>query len=233
VTVHVLVEGPSERELLGRWAPRFAKACPLRVHAHQGKGSLPRDLAAPPAGPRRGLLDQLPAKLRAFGKSETAAEDAVLVLVDADDDDPDELRTRLLSAAKTVAPTLRVAVAIAVEETEAFCLGDLAGLERAYPHADMKRARGYVPDSICGTWELFGQVIGDHGENKVRWAEAMGPKLTTSSSKSRSPSFKALCAAMELLCAPVPKKAVKKRYFRHRAQPDSGLRKGRPKKSAR
>jgi hypothetical protein len=38
---------------------------------------------------------------------------------------------------------------------------------------------------------------------------------------------------MELLCAPVPKKAVKKRYFRHRAEPDSGLRKGRPKKSAR
>jgi hypothetical protein len=85
---------------------------------------------------------------------------------------------------------LRVLVRLAVEEIEAFYLGDLRALERAFPEADMRRARAYVPDSICGTWELFGKIVRDGGGNKVAWAEAMGPRLTTQAERSRSPSFR-------------------------------------------
>ena len=102
----------------------------------------------------------------------------------------------------------------AIEETEAFYLGDLRALRRAFPEADMERARAYVPDSICGTWEIFGEIVHDDGGNKVAWAEAMGPVITTSPGRSRSPSFRMLLKSLrELVPSPVVRK--KSRHFRH------------------
>jgi Domain of unknown function (DUF4276) len=187
--IHALVEGPSEDALLVSWLPRLMKGHTIRVYPHQGKGKLPTNSSKKPDLRQRGLLDQLPAKLAAFESSGNHEEDVVLVLVDADDDDYEELIEKISSVAQKVAPNVRVLVKVAVEETEAFYLGDLRALGLAYPNADMKKARKYSPDSICGTWELFGQIIGDDGGNKVAWAEAMGPRLTVVASKSRSPSF--------------------------------------------
>ena len=214
--IYALVEGPSEDTLLTAWIPRLLKDHTVQVYPHQGKGKLPSNLSKKPDPRLRGLLDQLPAKLAAFEKSSSRNE-AVLIVVDADDDDPEELATAISDVAQKVAPNVQVVVNIAVEETEAFYLGDLRALKSAYPDADMKTARKYVPDSICGTWELFGKIIGDDGGNKVDWAEAMGPRLTTSSAQSRSPSFKALCTTLRSLSPkPAPKK--KRRRFRHTAR---------------
>ena len=216
MTIHVLVEGPSERELLERWAPRaLGLAITVRVHPHRGKGQLPADLDAVPGPQRQGLLDQLPAKLRAFANALNLETDSVLVLVDADDDDPTALAQRIEDAAKRVAEGLRVLVRLAVEETEAFYLGDLGGLERAYPDADMAEARDYVPDSICGTWELFGRIVRDGGENKVDWAESMGATLTTVAGRSRSPSFRAFVQGIRTVASMRPKPARTKRAYRH------------------
>jgi hypothetical protein len=120
----------------------------------------------------------------------------VVVLIDADSDDVPSLKASIVKAASAISATFPVVVGVAVEETEAFYLGDLNGLHRAFPHADMKMARKYAPDSICGTWELFGKVVKDGGANKVAWAEAMAPFLTTRASESRSPSFRELVAAL-------------------------------------
>jgi hypothetical protein len=214
MTVHFLVEGPSESALLARWAPRILKGTVVRVHPHQGKGKLPANLSGPPAKDQRGLLDQLPAKLRGFANAQDSASLHVVVLVDADNDAPDELVAQIESAAKRVAPELRVTVRLAVEETEAFYLGDLKALKKAYPQADMKRAQAYGPDSICGTWERFGEVIGDVGGNKVAWAEAMGPLLTTKASASRSPSFQSLIRGL-IAAPPSTPKAKPRKPYRH------------------
>ena len=225
MTIHVLVEGPSEHAFLERWAPRLLGDVPMKIHPHQGKGSLPADLDARPEPSRRGLLDQLPAKLRGFAAALDPVADAVLILVDADDDEPDAFASKITAAAQTIAPRLRLSVRLAVEEFEAFYLGDLRALERAFPTAKMSRARAYVPDSICGTWELFGRIVGDGGGNKVAWAEAMGPRVTTRPEKSRSPSFKAMVAAfMELV--PLPPARAKRRAWRHpqKAHRDPGRR---------
>ena len=82
--VHVLVEGRSEQSLIERWAPRAFPRHDIVPHAHQGKGTIPKDPSKPPHPQRRGLLDLLPATLRAFG-GRAHANEAVLVLVDADD----------------------------------------------------------------------------------------------------------------------------------------------------
>lgn len=200
MTIHILVEGPSEHELLAVWLTRLrlAAGVSVRVHPHQGKGALPRDLAARPDPRRRGLLDQLPAKLRGLENAANSM-DSVVVLVDVDDDDCAALGSSIANAVRQCAPRLQVEVRLAVEETEAFYLGDLRGIKRAFPRANMALARDFTPDSICGTWEYFGRVVDDPGGNKVAWAGAMGPVLTTNPTKSRSPSFRALVRALRRL----------------------------------
>lgn len=217
MTIHVLVEGPSERAFLDRWAPRLLPDQQVRVHPHQGKGSLPTALDTPPDRKTRGLLDQLPAKLRGLAAALDQDLDGVLVLLDADDDNVDALAGDIRAVAEHCAPRLRVSVSLAVEEMEAFYLGDLRALQHAYPVADMKSARAYVPDSICGTWELFGQIVGDGGGNKVAWAEAMGPHVTTQPAQSRSPSFRDLIQQIRALVR-VPPATQKRRRYRHPAK---------------
>jgi len=190
---------------------------PVLVHPHQGKGALPTDLAARPDPKHRGLLDLLPATLRGYSDALSSEKDGVIVLVDADDDDPAELHASVAAVAATFAPALRISVCVAVEETEAFYLGDLKAVRRAFPNADMALARTYVPDSVCGTAELFGRLVHDGGNNKVAWAEAMAPVLTTRAGRSRSPSFRKLVAALgELL--PVEAPPARRRPYRHVAR---------------
>ena len=217
MTIHILVEGPSESALLERWTPRLLKKHPTKIHPHQGKGKLPNDLTAPPATKGRGLLDQLPAKLRGFANSLNPDADRVVVLVDADNEDVSDLVDAISNAAQQVSPSLQIIVRLAVEETEAFYLGDLRALERAFPNADMKRAQKYKPDMICGTWGLFGKIVGDAGGNKVAWAEAMGPVLTTKAEESRSPSFRRFLTG---LVEAVPRRSEPKvrRSYRHPAR---------------
>jgi Domain of unknown function (DUF4276) len=221
MTIHVLVEGPSEGDFLDLWAPRLLRDMPVRVHPHQGKGALPADLDARPEPWKRGLLDQLPAKLRGFANALDPAADGVVVLVDADQDDAgarEALANEITAAAQRISSKLPVAVRFAVEELEAFYLGDLHALEGAFPGADMDRARAYEPDSIVGTWQLFGTIVGDGGANKRAWAKAMGPRVTTKAEKSRSPSFKAMVAALLELVPPAPAR-TKRRAWRHPQKP--------------
>jgi hypothetical protein len=215
MTIHILVEGSSERAFFDRWIPRFLREQVVAVHPHQGKGSLPRVLTDPPDIKKRGLLDQLPATLRGLAGSPQV--DGVLVLLDADDDDAATLKADIVAVAGQCAPHLSVGVSVAVEETEAFYLGDLRALALAYPEADLVAARAYVPDSICGTWELFGLIIGDDGGNKVAWAEAMGARVTTSPGRSRSPSFRGMMQEITAL-VPKPQTPPKKRTYRHRSK---------------
>lgn len=217
MTLHVLVEGASEVAFFERWATRLFPGHVIAVHRHQGKGRLPKPQERVDAT-RRGLLCQLPQKLRAFAASLDPATDRVLVLVDADRDDCRALRRDLEEVLRSIAAPPTVLFRVAVEELEAFYLGDLAALRRAFPAHDAELARKFRPDSVCGTAEYFGRVIGDGGLNKVSWAEAMGPRLTTSAPRSRSPSFRALVQGLERLMT-FSSPSTRRRRRRRRAKP--------------
>ncbi|MBM4397560.1 MAG: hypothetical protein FJ087_17970 [Deltaproteobacteria bacterium] len=200
--IHVLVEGSSEKKLLDVWLPRFLPGHTFVVHPHRGKGHLPADPTRPPDPKRLGLLDQLPAKLRAFGKSLDPAIERVLVLVDQDDDACKELKGRLVSAAAACDPAPIALFRIAVEETEAFYLGDPGAIRRAFPGSRLHKLRDYVQDSACGTWEKFRDVIAAPTEDKVAWAEIIAPHLGTEwqgHRANRSPSFRSLCTGLRRL----------------------------------
>ena len=202
--VHALVEGPSEKIFFEAWGARFLKGHTVKAYPHQGKGTL----SGQPK--RRGLLDQLEAKLVAYGQALDPQKERVLVLIDADNDDTNELGQRIDKLARSIAPAPVVMVRFAVEELEAFYLADLHALRAAFPDFDQQEATRYIPDSICGTWELFGRVVRDGGGNKVAWARSMGPVITVNPARSRSPSFKELCAGLKELAARAASKSPKK-----------------------
>jgi hypothetical protein len=198
--VRVLVEGPSEDVLLRGWAPRAFPGHEFRVHPHGGKGSLPR-AGRTPDRKKTGLLDLLPVTLTSLARARP--DDAVVVLVDADDDDCAMLLADLKRmAADLEARPKRLVFRIAIEETEAFYLGDLRALRAAFPEANMAEARTYAPDSVVGTAELFARIVNDGGLNKTWWAEEMAPRLTIHARGSRSPSFKKLIAGIERVLTP-------------------------------
>jgi hypothetical protein len=200
--VHALVEGPSEQALLEPWARRLLRGHELRAYPHQGKGKLTFPLPRRPDPRQRGLLDQLPAKLAAFAAALDRAHDRVLVLIDADNDDLTVLKRRLDELHRALRPAPVVLFRFAVEELEAFYLADLKALRAAFPDYDRQKAREYEPDSICGTWEFFGAIIGDGSGDKVAWAQAMAKVLTIRAEESRSPSFKDLCKGLRELVMP-------------------------------
>jgi len=193
--LHVLVEGESEKRFLRIWLRRFLPSHASEVHPHLGKGRLtPYRSRGIDAG-REGLLDLLPAKLRAFGKALDPSTDRVLVLVDADRDDCRQLKDRLVQEIRRCEPAPAALVRIAVEELESFYLGDRRAVQAAYPNAKLKRLNHYQPDSICGAAELFRDLIGARRVDKVAWAEAMAPHLTAEGIgiANRSPSFRHFC----------------------------------------
>src|SRR5580700_5258784 len=147
--LHILVEGRAEEAFLREWLPRLLPAHSFIVLPHQGKGRLSADPKKKPDPKQRGLLDQLPAKLRAYGKTLNADTDRVVVLVDLDDQDCVDLKKRLKMVLQYCDPKPTVLFRIAIEETEAFFLGDPPAVKKAYPKAKVGKIKKYVQDSIC------------------------------------------------------------------------------------
>jgi len=93
-------------------------------------------------------------------------------------------------------------VRLAIEEIEAWILGDLPAIRRAYPLAKEYILTSYEQDTICGTWEVLADALfhgGSErlaeagypyvGREKYRWAENIGQYMDVH--KNRSPSFRA------------------------------------------
>ncbi len=197
--LEILVEGgadvPIVREILQRHF-NLVENRHFRIHPHQGKGKLPKKPFARPDIKRRGLLDQLPAKLR--GYSHLPPGYCVVVLVDADNDDCKELKQALIELSRTLGadkcPTC-VLFRIAVEETESWFIADKNAILAAFPHANLnKLPKKKLPDSIVGAWERLAEVLGKNpkecdGKDKFDWATLIGPHLDLVQPKS--PSLKA------------------------------------------
>lgn len=200
--IHILVEGPSETALLRNWLLRFQPNHHHVIIEHQGRGRLSDNFDLVPNPKHRGLLDQLPAKLRAYGNTLDPATDRVLVLLDLDTSDCRELKARLIQLLAATTPAPMVMFRFAVEEVEAFYLGDKRAIRKSFSTIRRASYDGYVQDSICGTWETFQAVIAAPYIDKVGWAERIGMHLgieTDGKNANRSPSFREFCRALRFL----------------------------------
>ncbi len=169
-----------------------------RIKAYKGVGHIPTNLntAADPA--HRILLDQLPRVLRGYGK--TPGIDAVVVVLDVDNRNHADFLTELDKVAIQTNSPAKTIFRLAVEEMEAWYLGDRQAVQQAYKKAKTDVLNAYVQDSICGTWELLADAIYPGGSAAIKkkgwplpgqikheWAENIGPLLDPNC--NISPSF--------------------------------------------
>jgi hypothetical protein len=202
-----LVEDSSGRELLEILLPLLLGEQGVnhswRIHSYRGIGRLPKEILRPRSDAyKRILLDRLPQILR--GLSRCDGVDAIVVLIDADKRPCAAFLAELLDVARKCGAAAKTMFRLAIEEIEAWYFGDEVAILEAYPKANMKIIRNYVPDSICDTWETLADAIvvggrdtvmrigGPHaGDYKHEWARTIGPRLSIE--RNRSPSFRKFC----------------------------------------
>jgi len=170
-----------------------------RIILYKGIGRIPKDLRGTTDPQKRILLDRLPKLLRGYGKSLQDFPATVVVVVDLDDKDCLAFKQEMLDILNACNPQPTTLFRIAIEEGEAWLLGDCNAVKAAYPRAKEPVLNAYVPDSICGTWEKLADAVYPGGSQKLRqlgwphtgqakceWAKNIAPHLDVESNQSRS-----------------------------------------------
>ena len=138
-----------------------------RMHSYKGLGHIPKNLGRVTDLSKRLLLYQLPSLLRAYGRS-LPESSSVIVVVDLDDRDCVAFKQDLLNVLKACDPQPNTQFRIAIEESEAWLLGDRNAVKAAYPRARDAVLKAYVQDSICGTWEVLADAVYSGGATRLK-----------------------------------------------------------------
>jgi hypothetical protein len=200
--LEILTEDSSGKRLLEHLVPKligeFGDPHTWRIHSYRGIGRIPPGLSATSDPSTRILLEQLPRLLR--GYVSTPGIDAVIVVLDSDNRDCSAFLAQLRALAESCGAANLTMFRLAIEEVEAWYLGDRAALQRAYPGARLRNLESYIQDKICGTWEILAEAIHPGGMSAVQktgwplpgqikyeWASRIGPLMHPD--VNQSPSF--------------------------------------------
>ena len=201
----ILVEDQSGKRALDILVPKIiGNDHTFKVHPYKGIGRIPRKLGKNNDAKKRILLNQLPKLLRGYGKTFASyPEDytaAVILVCDLDDKCLKVFCKELHAILNTCKPSLKARFCIAIEEGEAWFLGDIPAIKIAYPKAKDVILNGYVNDSICGTWERLADAVFKGGAEalsakgwqaigaeKSQWAKKIGSHMDVGN--NASPSF--------------------------------------------
>ena len=176
----------------------------FRVTEYRGIGHIPKNLKSGTDASKRILLDQLLRLLRGYGRTFASYpanySAAVIVVCDLDDKCLKVFRQELFRVLNACNPRPETRFCIAIEEGEAWLLGDIPAIKTAYPNARDNVLNGYTNDAICGTWELLADAISQGGviglknkgwravgREKSIWAMNIAPHMNVEVNKS--PSF--------------------------------------------
>ena len=198
----VLVEDQSGKEALEQILPKILGANHTlhswQLRSYRGLGRIPENLRGKTDPQKRILLDRLPRILQGYGRSlpDTAS---VVVVVDLDRRDCMAFKQELLDVLNACNPRPTTLFRIAIEESEAWLLGDRQAVKAAYPKARDSVLNRYVQDSICDTWELLADAIHPGGsarlkqegypvtgEAKCEWACNIAPHMDVDQNESKS-----------------------------------------------
>ncbi|QTA80991.1 Uncharacterized protein dnl_33090 [Desulfonema limicola] len=201
----ILVEDQSGKKALDILIPKLiGSEHTFKVHPYKGIGRIPQNLDGSADASKRILLAQLPRLLRGYGNTFAGyPEDyhaAVILICDLDDRCLKSFREELYSILTACDPKPETLFCIAIEEGEAWFLGDIPAVKKAYPKAKDAVLKTYVNDSICGTWEKLADAVFPGGSaalsakgwqsigaEKSVWAEKITPYMDVN--KNVSPSF--------------------------------------------
>lgn len=179
--VEFLVEDVSGKAALEILIPKIIDQSTnsFRVVSYRGIGRIPSGMSSKQGADKRILLDQLPRLLQGYGQTFVGGGDgysaAVVVVCDLDNKDLHTFKSELDELLKKCNPAPIALFCIAIEEGEAWLLGDPEAVRKAYPHAKPDILSGYVNDAICGTWETLANAIHTGGVSAIKaigWPEA-------------------------------------------------------------
>ena len=161
---HILVEDQSGKRMLELLLPKLINAGhTTHIYDYKGVGRLPKGLRPGTDANKRILLDRLPKILQGLGKTfagwgpDCAA--CVVVVIDVDDRQLNTFTDELQAVVKSCRPAPITKFCVAVEEGEAWLLGDQHAIITAYPRAKVTVLKTYRQDSICGTWEVLADAV--------------------------------------------------------------------------
>ena len=204
--LEILVEDSSGKRVLDILMSKIlGEQHTFRVIDYRGVGRIPRNLRSHTDANKPFLLDQLPRLLKGYGRTfakyPANYPAAVIVVCDLDDKCLKTFRRDLFAVLDTCSPKPETRFCIAVEEGEAWLLGDIPALKSAYPKAKGDVLNGYQNDAICGTWELLADAVSSGGSSALRkkgwqavgreksdWAEIIAPHMDVDA--NASPSFR-------------------------------------------
>ncbi|MDR2102252.1 MAG: DUF4276 family protein [Treponema sp.] len=210
----ILVEDVSGKELLEIIVPKIIDAGlhSYKIIAYKGCGRIPKNLRTVQDPSKRILLEQLPRLLRGYGHTynRPGYNAVVIVVVDCDNRNCKEFKQELNQVLESCSPRPKAFFRIAVEEIEAWLLGDRDALCRAYPRYNQQLYAAYKQDDIMGTWENLADIIlpdgsavlkkaayFEIGRQKSEWAKNIGKNMNIKN--NASPSFNCFREKLEEL----------------------------------
>ena len=198
----ILVEDQSGKNALDILIPKIIdNQHKFKVRHYKGIGHIPKNLTNPINASADLLLNQLPMQLRAYGKRfANDSTKVVIVVCDLDNSCLKTFRQELFKVLNSCNPKPETRFCIAIEEGEAWLLGDIPAIKAAYPKAKDNVLNRYQNDSICGTWELLADAVFSGGSSALKnrgWQAAgrekfvWAQKITSymNIDKNASPSF--------------------------------------------
>ncbi len=197
----ILVEDLSGKKVLEILVPKIiGDKHTFDVKSYKGVGRIPAKMSSNVDASKRILLSNLPRLLAGYGKSWQGYPAAVIVVCDLDNKCLKSFRSELVELLNDCNPRPETRFCIAIEEGEAWFLGDIAAIKQAYPKAKESVLKAYVSDSICGTWETLADAVYKGGSQslssqgwqmvgaeKSAWAESITPHMNLDN--NTSPSF--------------------------------------------
>lgn len=203
--LEILVEDVSGKKALDILVPKIVGDIHTFVtRSYKGIGKIPKNLKGQTDASKRILLDQLPKLLKGYGKTFAKYPEqytaAVVLVCDLDDRCLRSFRQQLFTILDYCQPKPDTRFCFAIEEGEAWLLGDIPAIKKKYPRARDAVLNRYINDSICGTWELMADALfpgGSRalsskgwqaiGDEKSKWAQSIAPEMDVEC--NASPSF--------------------------------------------
>jgi len=202
-----LIEDLSGAKAMSILAPKLiGSENTFRLHSYRGVGRISNSSKPTTAANKRILLDQLPKLLRGYGNTPNSGY--VVVICDLDNNDKNLFLTKLRSMLNACNKKPNVCFCLAIEEFEAWYLGDFEAVRKAYPKVKDSVLNNYKNDAICDTWEVLADAVypggrrelkkkkwSEIGEQKSIWAEEISPHMDVNN--NRSPSFNDMYAQLK------------------------------------
>lgn len=141
-----------------------------KIHGFKGIGKIPLEANKISQIKSKRLLTDLPMYLKGMDASfkNMPGKKVIFVILDSDDENCADIKHSLVRMYQELEISTQVFFCIAIEEMEAWLLGDSEALVMAYPMAKRPLLQRYVQDSIIGTWEYLADIVYKGGLAKLK-----------------------------------------------------------------